>query len=51
MTTPAVDTVDTTTPTGLPSEAQALPESDSNEECGAFFVNLFGAVHHAINQF
>lgn len=48
MTTPAVDPA--AADASVPKEANAITDN-SDAECGAFFVNLFGSVHHAINQF
>ena len=48
MTTPAVDPA--AADTVVPKEANAITDN-SDAECGAFFVNLFASVHHAINQF
>ena len=45
MTTPAADPAN-----GLADpKAEPVVPGPEDPECGAFFVNLFGAVHHVLN--
>ena len=47
MTTPAVDPAN---PLADPSKEQVpVVPGPEDPECGAFFVNLFGAVHHIVS--